>query len=85
VTQYDVVWVRWLRNATERTVIDMVLNNMDRYLVGLAILWLYGILMSVVLRWLPKRLEEWLFGKPKHSPVQRDALVLIIEGLTLNR
>lgn len=51
----------------------------------LVLLWLYGLTMAAMLRWLPQLLEQWLFGKPKDNPVKRSALTIIIEVEDLNR
>lgn len=51
----------------------MMLYNVNKYLVGLVLLWFYGFGMASVLRWLPHRLEKWLARKLPPSPVKRTA------------
>jgi hypothetical protein len=61
--------------------------NVDQSIALPVFLWLYAVLMVVMMRWLPQRLEKWLFGKPTSSPVQRYALKVkaVIEVEDLDR
>jgi hypothetical protein len=52
--------------------------NETEYILGLVFIWLWGVGMSLVLRWLPGKIEGWLAGKPvKKETVARKTIIVI--------